>query len=448
MAAARPKASVLFAPHELRLYLRWRSEQPVASPSDKFPPFPDAYEYAAFLTWRAKERTRILRKAHITDVPDNATVEQEDPIPDGCAVAQICGHALHPATTTSGSEDISHCPVCVYKLHAALIAAIWEKWLDLEGPWHGSDHADNAERTAYNNTNRAYHTAKVALVNAMQDIEDKAALEENWAEAHHVANAYGTVKALELYQTSIDFPTTSGVAPQTPLSTPAKRRLKEKKKIEYSPDTPENTRHRPQSLWSRTMSSHDPNSPHACPSDEGYWDTSYCNDWHFNVSQCRILLCSYPDEETLKLEYRDLNAGPDRGLEIPGVEHLITLLERHIAKQNARDQQWWYRYLRSTSDIFLVFREEGDEEMFSAFEKVEGLLGSHVEEYAREIGEIDDEEWGARKDAWTEQVGEDEELYEVDLASDRSDQAEFGGSEDEVEDIKLRDSMDLEEDSD
>jgi hypothetical protein len=45
-------------------------------------------------------------------------------------------------------------------------------------------------------------------------------------------------------------------------------------------------------------------------------------------------------------------------------------------------------------------------------------------------------------------VGEDEELYEVDLASDRSDQAEFGGSEDEVEDIKLRDSMDLEEDSD
>jgi hypothetical protein len=435
MVLARPQASVLFAPFELRLYLRWRSQQPDVEPADTTPPVPNAYEYAAFQTWRAEERIRVLPQSYIGDVLDDFSGAQDDPIPEDCAVAQICGHALHPATTTQDSLDISHCAVCTYNLHTTLMTALWKKWKALGGPWRVADSADSAERNAYNHTNRAYHAAKCALVNAIQDVEDKAALEDSWHEPYHIANAHGAVKALEMYKEGINFPSTSGMAPHTPLSTPAKWRLKEKKKIAYAPDVPETTNHRPQTLWSRTTSSHDADSPHACPSDEGYWDTSHYNDWRFSVSQCRILLCSYPSDESLKLEYVDLNTSPNRGMDNPAVQHLIILLERYISKQSAANQARWYAYLRGTSDIFLVWRSEGDEELFSLWEKVGGLVESHVEEYAREIGEIDDEEWASRR------VEDEEE--QVEIEDDRSDQAKYWESEDEMEEIEVASPIEL-----
>jgi hypothetical protein len=442
MTLPRPQASVLFVPFKLRLYLRWCSQHLDADLDDPTPPVPNAYEYAAFQEWRTKERISVLPQSYITDALDESTQPQDEPTPKGCKVAQICGHALHPATTPPDCFDISHCPVCTYKLHTTLIAALLKKWKALGGPWRVKDTADNAERNAYNHTNRAYHAAKCALVNAMQDIEDRAALEDAWHQPYHIANAHGAVKALEMYKDSINFPSSNGFAPQTPFSTPAKQRLKEKKNIVYSPDTPETTKHRPQTLWSRAMSSHDPNSPHACPSDEGYWDTSHFNDWHFSISQCRILLCSYPDAESLKMEYVDLNVPPNRGTENPAVQHLIVLLESFIAQQKRAHQERWYAYLRGTSDIFLVWRSEGDEAMFSLWEKVGMLLGSHVEEYAREIGEIDDEEWAGRRVVVEEQ---EEVEAEVEVEDDRSDQAEYWESEDGMEETEGVDPMDLEE---
>jgi hypothetical protein len=270
----------------------------------------------------------------------------------------------------------------------------------------------------------------------MREVEDMAAVEEKWDKGDHVASKYCAVKALDMYRKSITFPTTLGVAPQTPLSTPSRHCLVEKKSIIYSPDTPENTNHRPQAFWSRNLRSHDPNSPHACPSAEGYWDTSHYSDWRFVMSQCRILLCYFPDDdENLCMQYRDLNAGTARGLENPAVEQLIMLLEQYIAKHDADLQQRWYQYLQSTGDIFLVWKEEGYEGLFSAFEKIESLVGSHVEEYAREVGDIDDEEW-AERSAGRMGEGEDENDEHMSLVSEHSDEADSDGSEDEGEDIK------------
>jgi hypothetical protein len=250
MVLARPQASVLFAPFELRLYLRWRSQQPDVEPADTTPPVPNAYEYAAFQTWRAEERIRVLPQSYIADVLDDFSGAQDDPIPEDCAVAQICGHALHPATTTPDSLDISHCAVCTYNLHTTLMTALWKKWKALGGPWRVADSADSTERNAYNHTNRAYHAAKCALVNDIQDIEDKAALEDSWHEPYHIAHAHahGAVKALEMYKEAINFPSTFGMAPHSPLSTPAKRRLKEKKKRLRTRPTflrPQTTDHKP-----------------------------------------------------------------------------------------------------------------------------------------------------------------------------------------------------------
>jgi hypothetical protein len=445
MSSTRPKqpASVLFTPFELRQYQRWCSQHLGHNYMYiSTIPIPNAYEYALFQAWRAKDHIRVLLEEDL-DAPNDSEV-QPGPAQNDCVVASICKHPLHSATTKDGRE---YCPLCVFELHNALITALWNNWRDIGGPWRS---AGDRYRKEYNDTSHAYHSAKVALANAVHDIEDMAALEETWHGDDHVASKYGAVKALEMYRKSITFPTTSGVAPQTPKSTPNRRRLVEKKSIMYSPDTPENTNHRPQAYWARNLTSHDPNSPHACPSADGYWDTSHYNDWRFVVSQCRILLCYFPhDDEYVEMEYRDLNAGADRGLENPAVVHLITLLEQHIAQQNTTLQQHWYQCLRCTGDVFLVWKDEGYEGLFSTFEKVESLVGTHVEEYAWGVGDIDDEEWAERTGVRVEE-GEDgnEEPYDqMSLASDGSDP---NGSEDddEGEGVKSAVRIGMEEDAD
>jgi hypothetical protein len=456
MATARPQASVLFAPFELRLYQRWRSQHHPDSGSDpadeSTPPVPNAYDYADFQTWRAKERIRVLPSKYITSSSEAAEGEEDpqddDDIPTDCTVASKCGHALHPAVTKEDGENENeneneYCAVCVFKMHTNLVAALWDKWQDLGAPWRATH---ESECKAYNATARAHQSAKVALVNAMLRCEETAVLERKWNVANgkvHAASVYGPGKALDMYEKSIHFPTTLGVATE---STPAKCRGKQRKSIVYAPDTPEDTKHRPQAFWARNLSSHDPGSPHACPSADGYWDTSYYNDWRFAVSQCRILLCYYPDDVSLKLKYRDLNMSADQGLDNPAVEQLIVLLEQYIAKQSEAVQGQWYQYLRCTGDIFLVWKGEEDVGLFGAFERVESLVGSHVEEYAREVGDIDDEEWTGRKGGRVD--GEEEEWEEqVSMASDCSDEADYDGSKDEVEDITLVDLMAVEKDA-
>ena len=123
------------------------------------------------------------------------------------------------------------------------------------------------------------------------------------------AKEHDAAKALEEYQKSITYPARLARPKELSPCTPGATQLLTERVI-YSSDTPEDTKHRPQAFWARGNTSHDPDSPHACPSEEGYWDTSYFNDWHYAISQCRILLCHY-DLTSLRLMYRDLNAGPD-----------------------------------------------------------------------------------------------------------------------------------------
>jgi hypothetical protein len=82
-----------------------------------------------------------------------------------------------------------------------------------------------------------------------------------------------------------------------------------------------------------------------------------------------------------------------------------------------------------------VWKEEGYEGLFSAFEKIESLVGSHVEEYAREVGDIDDEEW-AERNAGRMEEGEDENDEHMSPVSEHSDEAGSDDSEHEEEDIK------------
>ena len=78
------------------------------------------------------------------------------------------------------------------------------------------------------------------------------------------------------------------------------------------------------------------------------------------------------------------------------------MLEEFIATHDDELKGRWIQYLKYNGDIFLVWKNvdkegAGPGAMFNTFERIESLVGSHVEAYARQIGDVDDEEWAARK---------------------------------------------------
>ena len=436
---------------------------------------PTAFEYADFQQWRKDERARKAPRDRFL-TPEMPEPEENE---SGFELAEKCKHALHPAHTQDVSsteeeeadESVKWCPTCTLEHHQTLVNGLFTNWNQVGGPWREISLVEDVNRLAYSDTNHAYQKARVALVNTISMFEDMACEEKNWNLAYpeqdvDLPMAHSATKALEQYRKTLTFPARLGEvqAPQTP----ATKRLK-KKKLEYSPDTPEDTRHRPQTLWGRYLPTHDPESPHACTSSAGYQDNSYYHNWHFSLSQCRILFCFYVDKQGLMLHYRDLNAGADRGLENPHVKRLIGIIELLVAQEPREKQIEWQLYLKNTSDIFLVWdyptMMDDQKAQFTHFEHVSSLVESSVRDCARLKGEIDDEDWATRKeddeemeemeyqeveDAEDEEgeeegeeegaVGEDGDFYDqMSVASDSD-------SEDEIVKMELADAMDTEED--
>jgi hypothetical protein len=204
-------------------------------------------------------------------------------------------------------------------------------------------------------------------MNAIRHVEDVAEKEKRWELANPEydmdgAKKYGATKAPEEYQNNITyFGQLAGFAElgNLPPKTLGSARLRNKC-ITHAPDTPEDSQHRPQALWSRSYSSHDPNSPHVCPSKEGYWDTSFHSSWQYTISQCRILLC-YWDVVSDLIVYRDLNAGtvdgPDRGMESEAVNRLIVLISICLRPQDDEARAEWLNYFRyNANDLFIVVK--------------------------------------------------------------------------------------------
>ncbi|KAL5114465.1 hypothetical protein ACEQ8H_007662 [Pleosporales sp. CAS-2024a] len=485
MSLRRPlDASLLFEASELVKFEHWLSlhlqeDDLVGSPS-----IPTAQEYAEFQQWRTEERARQSPSVpFLASAASNMEKDSEREISEFTR-AQKCKHILHPAhtdmtvmelatlsDTTSDEEKvdetISWCPMCTLRQHDSLIEALYTKWTDLGGPWRAATLPSTQERIAYSDTNRAYQKARVDLVNTMSRFESMAEQEANWNLAHTDRGMdnvmeYSATAALHEYRKSISFPARlqDPVGSKSAPQTRAAKRLRERK-LTYSADTPDDTAHRPQALWARSTASHDPDSPHACPSEEGYEDTSYFNNWHFSVSQCRILICYCPDTEDDELRYRDLNAGPDRGLDNPHVQRLIRIIEELVAKKTPEEQLKWISYLKATSDIMLVYDEsdgffDENNDMFTHFDGTPTLLGSQVEAWARLVGDIDDEEWATRKAEAEDKVpdqdqDEDMEEDEEALREDYYDQESLASASDDdsgsgtTATARWADPMDLED---
>jgi hypothetical protein len=115
---------------------------------------------------------------------------------------------------------------------------------------------------AYSATNRAYHKAKVALLNTQRNFDD---LTEDEAKCELDYPSQNSATAvLALCKNSITFPAHLAEPEIISLHTPCSTSSREKKFM-YAPYTPEDIHHRSQAFYNRRFSSHDPDAHHACP---------------------------------------------------------------------------------------------------------------------------------------------------------------------------------------
>jgi hypothetical protein len=412
---ARPGASTLFTPPELAHFQLWRhtffAAEEEAAP---YTQLPDAFEYAEYRAWRAGDPP-----AGAEEMPDSS-------------VATQCGHALHSSGVrpwTSTDAQPAWCPLCTVQIHLELLAGVLSRWRSVGGPWRAVDLASEELHDEYFEMNRAYHRVKLDLVMLLPVLEAGAALEAAWDAG---VWPHGARAATDKYHSSLAFPAQLADTAAEPRPKKAA-----KKTLTYTPATPTDTRHRPPALWTRGMPSYDMSSAHACPDPGGWQDTSYMLDWAYTISQCRILLCYYPsDPSDHTLRYRDLNTGADRGPDNPAVARLVGLIEAELQTKQEWERLQWEKYLHRTGDLWLVSAGEEREERedFTESEIWPALKGSPVEKWAKEIGEIsdEDEEKVVEEEVETEmeetqqeEEGENAELEEGEIVDEELDEGEI-----------------------
>ncbi|KAF2852409.1 hypothetical protein T440DRAFT_506787 [Plenodomus tracheiphilus IPT5] len=414
-------ASVLFSREELPWYVAWWQENhKVLNSQEKDQE-------------GKKEEGEGSKKQDRPHSPSTSATANND------VQAARCKHILHPghpATTSTTAEGSSSgtdnnntllwCPKCILAIHARILNELWRRWAALGGPWRQLP--NGAKEQDYHDAKQAFRTRKVDLVNTIDDLETIAQLEAAWEAANpdadipEVVKEHGAVKTVESYHLGHALPeglTEENVLPpRTPTSMPRKAKMK---RLSYSPGTPEDTRHQPSNKYARGFASYDPDSPHACPNEEGWADTALRQDWRFNVRQCRLLYCD-KDPQGPNVTYKELSDEKSK-------DRLLEAMDMWMAKMENGWSPRWTAMFQDTSDIFLAWKGDGDGENedenggFSCWDKVETLVGTNLEAHALEIGDIDHEDF-------VEYERAQEEARQMDATFDDSDEDLIGMSSD------------------
>lgn len=459
-------ASVLFTQDELQKYKLWRLlELRDVIKNNETVPLPTAYEFRGYQEWRAKRSTRQPPPNLVHSGEDRAEPHRDDQGSRADAasadfvLATRCRHPLHPRHPAAipsqrsaenedneGKETVLWCPSCILQIHLTLVVKLLEKWLAVGGPWRKLPYGASAED--FQAAKQAYYRRKVDYINEMDVLDDIAQAEAAWETLHSKVNVggakqYGATKAVDTYRRGITFPArlaeVGEVPPQPPQPSSSQRK---QKRLSYSPGTPEDTRHRPNGLYARGSMVYDPNSPHACPDNEGWEDTSYLHSWQYNVRQCRLLLCNKAPSLP-SVVYRELTGDQSKDRLLEGIMVWFGAMT---------DPEWvqsWSSILAATTDIFVAWKSDnfvGEEDGFNNWDKIESLAGSNLEAYALQIGDIDEEDLIAHRgfqpqeEPPTEDEDEDEDFF------DQSSLASDQGSADET--VDLTESEDDDDDED
>jgi hypothetical protein len=329
---------------------------------------------------------------------------------------------------------VQYCSVCALQLHRVFVAALWKRVQAVGGPWREIP-ADVAQET-YLAVKAAFARARTALVNDVDVLDDTAVLEEAWEEENperdvSVAREWSAVRAIARYRNNATFAVHEEI--EAVRTEGNKRKIK--REVGFSKDTPEETKHRPQATWCRVTTEYTDDGPYACESDKGWCDTSFLRDWTYAIRQSRILFV-YEDPAPSKSRYvyRELNTGPERG-ENEHCQLLIYLVNKWLKMQDATLLAQWLEYLAKTAQIFLVFRTEDNlenTELFDVWERRDTLEGSAVEEYAREIGDLDAEQEEEMEEREVIEEGESsDEQDHISLVSDDGDDGDDGDDDEE-----------------
>ena len=278
------------------------------------------------------------------------------------------------------------CPACTMHAHLNFVKILLDKWNVLGGPYRLRTDLTEEEISMLGQTNKAYYRAKLDMINTVHGFEDWAKAEEKW-EAENPTTDVSAIKkytageAVEIFRRDLTpaLPAAAVVA-QTKL----------KKTLSFTEDTQESSPHRPFELFSRRYYQYEPRSPHSCTDEEGWLDSSFMYDHLYTIGQCRILRVEY-DRINRRFKYRDLNSGKDKGNNVH-VERLRLQVKSWL--ETEVDREMWVKYLARASDIFHVMHtnREYNGDDFNQFEISTGLKGSPFEEYARLIGDLNEEE--------------------------------------------------------
>ncbi|KAF2747354.1 hypothetical protein M011DRAFT_57044 [Sporormia fimetaria CBS 119925] len=427
-------ASVLFCEKELESFVRWQREEK-ALPESQWGVLPDAYQYADYTAWHQKLRS-VYRahpkepesghETHMEGFEMTEVKDSDEPGDAGWAQAEICGHALHPAhpaflregdTDDSETDELPYgvvrCPTCIITAHMEFLAALETRWAEAGGPWRTIDRQTDPDASRYVACTQAYHWAKAHLMNLVADYERWAEDEAKWEKQNplvdvEVPKAYGAARAMEKFRQDqhLELNTCSS---EQEAQIGRRNTSKEGKQITFTPDTVDSLG-RSNALYHRSSDSYDLDCPHASPHWEGWEDTSFSHSLLYNIAQCRILLVIRDSEAHPEVTYIELNEGEGRG-ENKHVCRLQEIVMDWLMASEPDARGRWGDYYARTSDYFLVWREDlcyGDD--FTSFTTVASLVGTEVEEYARLIGHIDEEDLGeqdvAEEDSYPEVLTE------------------------------------------
>ncbi|KAH9877390.1 hypothetical protein IAQ61_002756 [Plenodomus lingam] len=413
--ATMPGASALFSDDELPWYLSWWQEHYGREIRDaKEVALPTAYEYLDYMQWMYRHESdpaqdEASEKREDTTLPPSNPTSSTAPA-NHAVRATRCKHLLHPghpasAPTTAepngsnggnGNCMAAWCPKCIMRIHVRMVNELWPRWTALGGPWRKVP--DGATGEDYAKAKEAFRIRKVDLVNAMEELESIAQLEAAWEAANpdakisEVMKEQGASSTVDMYHQANTYLGESSKesilppsAPETPMPTPWKAK---RKRLSYSPGTPEDTRHRSYDKYARGCYTYDPKSPHACPDEEGWEDTALRQDWRFNVRQCRLLYCDKdPDEPNVA--YRELTDDKSKDRLLASIDTWLATIERESIPS-------WITILKDTSDIFIAWEcdEDDDKEEvgFRNWQKIVTLVDTNLEAFARAVGDIDDED--------------------------------------------------------
>ncbi|KAF2644799.1 hypothetical protein P280DRAFT_514266 [Massarina eburnea CBS 473.64] len=304
----------VFSEKHMDMYVHWLQDSAGMTVQSSDAPFPTSREFNGFIRAQGSKYAQAIHP---------------------------CEHPRHPSDIFSNK----YCPVCLYKMHENYIQFIGYAWERKGAPWAG-----NRADKEYSQIKHAHLIARMVLANDMDIVEDMAHQERKWnAEhpAHDTSNTNSFCKVLDLYQAWVmqdleDLDTVSRHSIHDPL-----------RKVSFTNDTPDCTaeKGRPGRLWNRRSAEYTAGR-HACPSKDGWEDTSGASSYVGLLMQCKLYIVESPSDMD------DTNNPPENatyaGL-LGGYPHQIEVVSRiEKLQQETSNQREFMRYLKASDAIFLL----------------------------------------------------------------------------------------------